>query len=158
MWIVFVVAAALLPAGAWLLFLLACSRDGGPLGRFLPSLLHADGNPVDEYSDAINEGKAWHARQDWEHVSIVSHDGLKLHGVYLAHPQPKRAVLCIHGYHGSAERDFSCAMAEFYALGSSLLLVDRRFFFFLLICMHRRVRLSRTFFFNLVKTRNFSKH
>jgi len=126
MWIVLIVLVLGSCVGAWLLFEMACSRSGGPLGKLLPMLLHSDGNPIDEYSGAIEEGKAWHARQKWEPVQIQSHDGLTLRGVYLAHPQAKRAVLCVHGYHGSAERDFSCAMADFYALDSSLLLIDQR--------------------------------
>lgn len=126
MWIVLVVLVLTSFIGAWLLFQMACARSGGPLGRLLPSLLHSEGNPIDEFSDVIEEGKAWHAAQNWEHVRIKSRDGLTLHGVYLPHPQAKRAVLCVHGYHGSAERDFSGAMAAFYEMGSSLLLIDQR--------------------------------
>lgn len=127
MWIVLlIIVLAASASGAVLLFQMACAREGGPLGRLLPSLLHSDGNPIDAHRDTIEKGKAWHAAQNWEHVWIESEDGLKLHGVYLPHPEPKRAILCVHGYHGSAERDFSGAMADFYAAGSSLLLIDQR--------------------------------
>ncbi|MBQ3222040.1 MAG: alpha/beta hydrolase [Clostridia bacterium] len=126
MWIVLAILVLASGTGAWLLFQMACSRTGGPLGRLLPLLLHSDGNPIDAHSEVIEQGKAWHAAQNWESVSIQSHDGLTLRGAYLPHPQAKRAILCVHGYHGSAERDFSGAMADFYAMGSSLLLIDQR--------------------------------
>lgn len=126
MWILLLVIVLLSCTGAVLLFMMACARGGGPLGRLLPSLLHTDGNPIDEFSDEIERGKEWFAQQKWEDLWIESHDGLRLHGYFLAHPQPERAILCVHGYHGSPQRDFAGALAEFYAAGSSLLVVDQR--------------------------------
>lgn len=127
MWIVLL--ALLLAAsasGAILLFQMACSRTGGPLGRLLPALLHSEGNPVDLYADVIEAGKKWYEDQKKEDIRIKSRDGLNLHGVFIENPDAKRVILCVHGYHGGAVRDFSGAMADLYAEGCSLLLIDQR--------------------------------
>jgi len=127
MWIVLIVILlAVSASGAVLLFQMACSRTGGPLGRLLPSLLHSEGNPVDLYADVIARGKEWYAAQEKEQVWIKSRDGLRLHGVFIENPAAERVILCVHGYHGGAVRDFSGAMADLYAENASLLLIDQR--------------------------------
>ena len=127
MWIVLIVLlVAASMSGAILLFQMACSRTGGPLGRLLPMILHSEGNPVDLYADVIERGRKWYEAQNWEHIFIQSEDGLRLHGVYLENPAAERVILCVHGYHGGAVRDFSGAMADLYAENASLLLIDQR--------------------------------
>lgn len=110
----------------FLLFELACARSGGLLGKYLPSIIHQDGTPIDAYRDVIERGTRWHSAKKWEDVWITSHDGLRLHGFYLEHPAAKRAILGVHGYRSGAVRDFSGAMEDLYNAGCSLLLIEQR--------------------------------
>ncbi|MBQ5897309.1 MAG: alpha/beta hydrolase [Oscillospiraceae bacterium] len=105
---------------------MACSRTGGPLGRLLPALLHSNGNPVDLYADVIEAGKKWYETQKKEDIRIKSRDGLNLHGVFIENPDAKRVILCVHGYHGGAVRDFSGGFQLAQKMGRNLLVVDQR--------------------------------
>ncbi len=128
MWILIALAALLLlsAALAWLLFTMACDRNGGPLAIILKKLLKSDGSPLDSFRHIIDGAKQWYARQPWQEVFITAKDGIRLRAVYLPHPQAKRAILCVHGYHGSGLRDFSGALEEFYRQNCSILLIDQR--------------------------------
>ena len=55
-----------------------------------------------------------------------SYDGLKLHGVFLPASNPYRTVICVHGYRGQYERDFSAIIRYFNANHSNVLLIEQR--------------------------------
>lgn len=80
----------------------------------------------EEDNQIILNGWKYLRGQSWEDVDITSHDGLRLHGHYLAHPSPRGIILQIHGYRGCGAFDFSCAVEPFYKMGFSLLIVDQR--------------------------------
>lgn len=117
---------ALLAFAAWMLFAMACARESGPLGKFLPALLRPTADPLAPYGDILARGKKWYASKKWEDIYITSHDSLRLHAVYLAHPAAKRVILGVHGYRSSAMGDFSGAMEDLYNAGCSLFLIDQR--------------------------------
>lgn len=74
-----------------------------------------------EEEDLVLEGKyAWFAESS-EDRWLISHDGLVLHGLYLAQPQEshKYAVIC-HGY-GSIPQYEGGFAAKFYEMGYSIL-------------------------------------
>lgn len=62
--------------------------------------------PMDHYSELTALHAAWFEKQPFEDLEMLSHDGLLLHGYYLAAavPTPKTVILA-HGYTGSAEKD-----------------------------------------------------
>ena len=80
----------------------------------------------DEENRIIIDGWKYLRAQKWEDVEIKSHDGLRLHGHYLAHPSPRGIILQVHGYRGCGAFDFSCATEPFYKMGFSLLVIDQR--------------------------------
>jgi pimeloyl-ACP methyl ester carboxylesterase len=61
-----------------------------------------------------------------EDVSLRSHDGLRLAGHYIAHPNPNGLFIMVHGYRSSPTNDFSGAVLPIYGMGFSLLLIDQR--------------------------------
>lgn len=56
---------------------------------------------------------------------ITSFDGLKLHAYFIKSNNPKRIVLCAHGYKGNGQEDFSKAIRYLHE-DSDLLLIDQR--------------------------------
>ena len=61
-----------------------------------------------------------------EHVSIHSHDGLKLHARYMHFCDGAPLELQFHGYRGSAIRDFCGGSESARSGGRNILLVDQR--------------------------------
>ena len=80
----------------------------------------------EEYKDGVFEGIRWFHEQNPERVEILSHDGLRLRGHYLAHPEAKGTILLFHGYRTDGFLDFSCVYSYYYSLGYSLLHVFQR--------------------------------
>ena len=74
----------------------------------------------------ILEGLAEMAKQPHETVTITSYDGLKLSAEFYPHPNARGTILMFHGWHGSPESDFGCAMPAYYKKGLNLLLVHQR--------------------------------
>ena len=66
------------------------------------------------------------AATDFEAVSTVSHDGLKLYGRYYHFVDGAPLEIQIHGYKGHAYRDFCGGARDAMARGHNLLLVDQR--------------------------------
>ena len=61
-----------------------------------------------------------------ETVNIRSYDGLRLTGEFYPHPNARGTILMFHGWRGSPESDFGCAMPAYYRKGLNLLLVHQR--------------------------------
>ena len=78
-----------------------------------------------KYQEQHDRDAAWLKAQPFEEVDILSGDGLKLHGHYYKNERAKRAVLCVHGYHGTWFGDF-CSSAPWLIKDCSLLLIDQR--------------------------------
>lgn len=56
---------------------------------------------------------------------ITSFDGLKLHAYYIPTNNPKRMIVCAHGYKGKGEEDFSKAVVHLHE-DTDILLIDER--------------------------------
>jgi len=80
----------------------------------------------EEWRESINTEiekiKKMHT-EEWE---ITSFDGLKLRGSFIPHHDPKRTILCIHGYRSSGFFDFSMAVEYFLKNNCNLLIIDQR--------------------------------
>ncbi len=64
--------------------------------------------------------------KECEMVNIYSFDGLKLEGRYYSRSPASPVVICVHGYRGTALRDF-CGRVELYlSLGLNVLLISQR--------------------------------
>ncbi|OMF84476.1 alpha/beta hydrolase [Paenibacillus sp. FSL R7-0337] len=73
------------------------------------------------------EGAEWVSRQTFREVELVSEDGLKLQGYYLASERAAgRTVIVAHGYSGKA-KDMGATAKNYYEnLGYNVLLPDAR--------------------------------
>ncbi|ASA26601.1 alpha/beta hydrolase [Paenibacillus donghaensis] len=73
------------------------------------------------------EGKDWVARHDLDKVELISEDGLKLQGYFIASEQAKgRTVIVAHGYSGKAKDMGAYAKLYYEKLGYNVLLPDAR--------------------------------
>lgn len=78
------------------------------------------------YLPFMEENRQWFLSQPHEDVYIQSEDGLKLHGTYFPGKDPKRAVICFHGYTSRGLNDYP-SLARFYmGCGLGVLTVDER--------------------------------
>ena len=77
------------------------------------------------FKEQMRLGEEWLNAQDYEEVSIISHDGLKLYGRFMNNGA-KRTLILFHGYRSRAFRDFSCVGEYYKNLGFNLLFVDQR--------------------------------
>ena len=75
------------------------------------------------YLPFMEENRQWFLSQPHEDVYIQSEDGLKLHGTYFPGKDPKRAVICFHGYTSRGLNDYP-SLARFY-MGCGLTVDER---------------------------------
>ena len=68
----------------------------------------------------------WLREQKLKDHYITSKDGLKLHGVFLQAPNPLRTVICVHGYRGNYEYDFSPIVRYFNSNHTNMFFVEQR--------------------------------
>lgn len=60
-----------------------------------------------------------------ETVSVISDDGLRLHGQWF-NRKSRRLIVLVHGYRTRPETNFALQIRDFIALGYDLLIVDQR--------------------------------
>lgn len=82
-------------------------------------------SPWAKYEPQHGKDVAWLKAQKLDEVDILSSDGLKLHGHYYNNEHAKRAVTCVHGYHGTWCDDF-CSAASWLMKDCSVLFIDQR--------------------------------
>ncbi|MBR4444333.1 MAG: alpha/beta hydrolase [Solobacterium sp.] len=80
----------------------------------------------EEWRRKREEGKEELQSLSHEECMIVSKDGLRLYGAYYRCSDPKRVVLCAHGYRGTAEGDFCDKVHFLREAGCDLLLIQQR--------------------------------
>ena len=79
------------------------------------------------YDDrVVSANVEWLKEQDYKDFYIKSNDGLKLHGIFLSAPNAYRTIICVHGYRGSYETDFSAIIKYFHGNHSNILLIEQR--------------------------------
>lgn len=105
------------------LFFAACLRR-----KELPWLVEAKMKKTAyaKYYDYIVKSHNWLLEHNAEDVFIKSHDGLKLHGLWVSARDPKGTVLLAHGYRSTMLVDFGAVMDFYHALGMNLLLPEQR--------------------------------
>ena len=82
--------------------------------------------PYGPFYDHIAAGKAWLEAHDAQPVSVTSHDGLKLHGLWVPAENARGTMLLIHGYHSCVLSDFGPVLDFYHNVGMNLLLPDQR--------------------------------
>lgn len=103
-------------------FLVACKRTdkAADLQQTLNRPVYRD------CKEEILAGLAEMEQKSHETVTVRSFDGLTLAGEYYPHPNARGTILMFHGWHGSPQADFGCAMSAYYSKGLNLLLVHQR--------------------------------
>ncbi len=82
--------------------------------------------PWSIYIDDITKGELNFFDMTAERVQITSYDGLKLRGLFVAHPNPKGTVIMMHGYRSDGFADFSTLFGFYRSLGFNILLPHQR--------------------------------
>jgi len=77
--------------------------------------------PLEPWRKEIDAGIEWFLSHNPEEVFLRTEDGLKLHGWYLEHPNPRGVIILVHGYRGSWSTEFSCVYPYYHELGFSIL-------------------------------------
>ena len=82
-----------------------------------------------DHLNTIREARKWLPVQPKEDVWMESYDGLRLHGWLVEQPEKAAArgtLLLAHGFKGSGNLDFSCALQPYFEMGFNLLVIDQR--------------------------------
>lgn len=85
-----------------------------------------ESSPWSPHRDVIHEGVDWFLAQSLEPVQITSHDGLKLHGLFLPADGAETTIILMHGYRSAELHDFSCAYKTYHELGYNILVPWQR--------------------------------
>ena len=95
--------------------------------------IYKDDQPADErytgpdLHDMYLEGYYYNKALPKQDVSIEAGDGITLYGSYIpAEGEAVRTVLLAHGYHSSADKDFSGIMQFYHENGCNLLAIEER--------------------------------
>lgn len=120
--ILIAVAALLIVSGGYV-FVIACC--GGKKADWL------DENWIKTtqygvYSDYIQASDRWLKANKAVDVYITSHDGLRLHALWIPAEDPKGTVLMAHGYRSTMLIDFHLAFELFHRLGMNILVPEQR--------------------------------
>lgn len=121
----FVLGAALLlilVSGGYVFFV-ACRR-----GKELPWLEREQlkGTAYEKYADHIQNSAKWLSEHHAQDVFIQSHDGLKLHGLWIPAPAARGTVLLAHGYRSTMLVDFGLIFQVYHKLNMNLLIPEQR--------------------------------
>lgn len=89
--------------------------------------LASESNPIyGKYMDSMKEGARYFYALNPQEVSIVSHDNLKLYGLFYENPSSRGTIIFMHGHHGNPCQDFGPVLKKFKEMGFSLLLPFHR--------------------------------
>lgn len=123
--ILFILGALLLLtliSGAYI-FVIGCVRK-----KELPWLVkeEIEKTPYGKYYDYIVASNQWLNDHNAQDVYITSHDGLKLHGLWVPAVNPKGTMLLVHGYRSTMLVDFGLAFDFYHEHGMNLLIPEQR--------------------------------
>lgn len=79
-----------------------------------------------KYYPYIAVANKWLSDHHAQDVSIRSHDGLELHGLWIPAKKPKATIILMHGYRSTILVDFSMVVELYHSLGMNILLPDQR--------------------------------
>ena len=104
-------------------FFVACRR-GHELNWLVRDELEK--TPYGEFYENVVAADQWLKQHDVQDVYIKSHDGLRLHGLWIPAREPKGTVLLAHGYRSSYLLDFAMVFDVYHQFGFNLLVLDQR--------------------------------
>ncbi|MBP3314102.1 MAG: alpha/beta hydrolase [Oscillospiraceae bacterium] len=74
----------------------------------------------------IEESRVWLSQQEKEDWYVKSHDGLRLHGIFVPKKNAVGTLLFFHGYRSAYWIDFAGGMKFYHDLGYNLLICEQR--------------------------------
>ena len=82
--------------------------------------------PIGKYYDHIANADKWLKEHDAQDIYVISTDGLRLHGLWVANQNAKGTVILVHGYRSTYLLDVSDAISYYYGLGLNVLIPEHR--------------------------------
>ena len=79
-----------------------------------------------KYHKAILASDAWLKEHSAQDIYVTSHDGLRLHGLWVPAENAKGTVLLAHGYRSTMLVDFGLAFAYYHSLNMNILVPQQR--------------------------------
>ena len=122
LFIVFAVVVLILVSGGYV-FHVACVRREELLWLVEEEIKKTSYGKYYEHMCRANQWLFDHHAQD---VYITSHDGLKLHGLWIEAENPKGTILLAHGYRSTMLADFGIAFDCYHKLGMNILVPEQR--------------------------------
>lgn len=84
------------------------------------------GTTYEKYDKLIHKSHDWLVANHAQDVYVTSHDGLRLHGLWVPAKDPKGTVLLAHGYRSTMLVDFGMVLELYHSMGMNLLLPEQR--------------------------------
>jgi len=82
--------------------------------------------PYGKYYDHIRQADRFLKEHHAQDIYVKSHDGLKLHGLWVPAKNPKGTVLLAHGYRSTKLVDFGMVFPIYHDFGMNILVPDQR--------------------------------
>lgn len=82
--------------------------------------------PFGKYYRQITDANQWLFDHNAQGLNIESHDGLKLHGLWVPAEDARGTILLVHGYRSTYLVDFAPAFAHYHQMGLNLLIPSQR--------------------------------
>ena len=82
--------------------------------------------PFGKYYRQITDANQWLFDHNAQGLNIESHDGLKLHGLWVPAEDARGTILLVHGYRSTYLVDFAPAFAYYHKMGLNLLIPAQR--------------------------------
>lgn len=120
--ILFALVLLILTSGVYT-FCVACARRHEP--RWLDEE-DVRKTPYGKYYENIVLGDKFISEHASQEIQTISHDGLRLRGIWVPAENPKGTILLAHGYRSSKLVDFSMAFGLYHSMGMNILLPDQR--------------------------------
>jgi len=79
-----------------------------------------------KYYEHMCKANQWLFDHNAQDVYITSHDGLRLHGLWIKADNPKGTILLAHGYRSTMLADFGIAFDCYHKLGMNILVPEQR--------------------------------
>lgn len=107
----------------WFFFCFAVTKEG----KDLPNKggHGAAASPWKKYTNVRKDDRKWARKLEGEDLWITSRDKLRMHAKYYRTENPKRIILCAHGYRATGLGDFASQM-RWLLRDSDILLIDER--------------------------------
>ena len=87
----------------------------------------ADENYTKGYGKEYEIGVRWNERAPFEELTLTARDGTRLVGGFLpAEGEARRAVLLVHGWHSTWQKDFAGIVQYYHEHGADVLCIEQR--------------------------------